>query len=114
MDRRPTAVDAVAERYLETFAELDPCAATEAGITGHDDDITDYSPAGVAARVDAARSALRDLDAAVERLRDSGVRFRSSGPVLVTSGPNRGRRAIYAEDPDGNAVEFVESTEPPA
>lgn len=65
MGRRPTAVDAVAERYLETFAELDPCAATEAGITGHDDDITDYSPAGVAARVDAARSALRDLDDAV-------------------------------------------------
>ncbi|MGY4651778.1 uncharacterized protein (DUF885 family) [Mycobacterium sp. URHB0021] len=55
-------MDAVAERYLETFAELDPCAATEAGITGHDDDITDYSPDGVAARVDAARSALRELD----------------------------------------------------
>ncbi|WP_457146580.1 DUF885 domain-containing protein [Mycobacterium sp. URHB0021] len=62
MGRPLTAVDAVAERYLETFAELDPCAATEAGITGHDDDITDYSPDGVAARVDAARSALRELD----------------------------------------------------
>lgn len=34
------------------------------GILGHDDDITDYSPDGVAARVDAARSALRDLDGA--------------------------------------------------
>jgi uncharacterized protein (DUF885 family) len=33
------------------------------GIIGHDDDVTDYSPDGVAARVDAARSALRDLDA---------------------------------------------------
>jgi uncharacterized protein (DUF885 family) len=32
------------------------------GILGHDDDITDYSPDGVAARVDAARSALRELD----------------------------------------------------
>jgi len=32
------------------------------GILGHDDDITDYSPEGVAARVDAARSALRELD----------------------------------------------------
>jgi uncharacterized protein (DUF885 family) len=60
--RQPTAVDAVAERYLETFASLDPCAATEMGIVGHDDDVTDYSPDGVAARVDAARSALRDLD----------------------------------------------------
>jgi uncharacterized protein (DUF885 family) len=62
LGRPSTAVDAVAERYLETFAALDPCAATEAGITGHDDDITDYSPDGVAARVDAARSALRELD----------------------------------------------------
>ena len=62
MVRPPTAVDAVAERYLDTFASLDPCAATEMGILGHDDDITDYSPDGVAARVDAARSALRELD----------------------------------------------------
>ena len=60
--RAPTAVDAVAERYLQTFAALDPCAATEFGITGHDDDITDYSPDGVAARAAAAGSALRELD----------------------------------------------------
>jgi uncharacterized protein (DUF885 family) len=32
------------------------------GILGHDDDITDYSPEGVAARVDAARSTLRELE----------------------------------------------------
>ena len=62
MVRPPTAVDAVAERYLETLASLDPCAATEMGILGHDDNITDYSPDGVAARVDAARSALRELE----------------------------------------------------
>jgi len=31
------------------------------GIVGHDDDVTDYSPDGVAARVDAARYALREL-----------------------------------------------------
>ena len=62
MGRRPTAVDAVAERYLETFAALDPSAATEMGITGHDDDITDYSLDGAAARAEAARSALREID----------------------------------------------------
>ena len=62
MGRRPTAVDAVAERYLETFAALDPSAATEMGITGHDDDVTDYSLDGAAARAEAARSALRELD----------------------------------------------------
>lgn len=66
MGRAHTAVDAVAERYLDTYAALDPCAATEMGITGHDDDITDYSPDGVAARAEAARNALRELDAVTE------------------------------------------------
>ena len=47
-------MDAVAERYLDTFASLDPCAATKMGIVGHDDHVTDYIPDGVAARVDAA------------------------------------------------------------
>ena len=65
MGRTPTAVDAVAERYLDTLAELDPCAATEMGIVGpgriYEGEITDYSPAGVAARADAARRALREL-----------------------------------------------------
>lgn len=62
MARAATAVDAVAERYLDTFARLDPCAATELGITGHDDEVTDYSPQGVAARAEAARATLRELD----------------------------------------------------
>ncbi len=62
MVRSPTAVDAVAERYLDTFASLDPCAATEMGILGHDDEVTDYSPDAVGARVEAARSTLRELD----------------------------------------------------
>ena len=62
MGRTPSAVDAVAERYLDTFAQLDPCAATELGITGHDEDITDYSPEGVAARAAAARATLHELD----------------------------------------------------
>lgn len=62
MARAATAVDVVAERYLDTYARLDPCAATELGITGHDDDVTDYSPEGVAARAEAARATLRELD----------------------------------------------------
>jgi len=68
LGRRTTSVDAVAEDYLATYAALDPCAATEMGLVGndgeYDTDITDYSPDGVAARADAARSALRELDAA--------------------------------------------------
>jgi uncharacterized protein (DUF885 family) len=66
--RAQTAVDRIAERYLETFAALDPCAATELGIVGtvtnYDEDLTDYSPVGVTARADAARVALAELDTA--------------------------------------------------
>ncbi|BBZ61071.1 DUF885 domain-containing protein [Mycolicibacterium monacense] len=69
MVRPHTAVDAVAERYLDTLAALDPCTATELGIAGgdrnYDEDITDYSPDAVAARAEAARSALKELRAVV-------------------------------------------------
>src|SRR5690348_8768542 len=45
LGRRATAVDDVAERYLATYAALDPCAATDMGIVGgdvdYDTDITD-------------------------------------------------------------------------
>ena len=62
MARPGTAVDAVAERYLAASAALDPCAATESGIAGYDDQITDYSPDGVTARAEAAGAALRVPD----------------------------------------------------
>jgi glyoxylase I family protein len=48
-----------------------------------------------------------DLDSEVVRLRAAGVTFRSL-PVVTTSGPNKGGRGIYIEDPDGNAVEVVQ------
>ena len=53
-----------------------------------------------------------DLDAECERLRALGVPFRSPGPVTTTSGPNRGGRGIYVEDPDGNGVEIIQLARP--
>lgn len=61
------AVDAVADRYVDEFAALDPVAATLNGITGHDDEVTDYSPDGFAARAELDRRALAALDDAVPR-----------------------------------------------
>jgi lactoylglutathione lyase len=52
-----------------------------------------------------------DLDADVARLQEAGVVFRSL-PVETTSGPNRGGRGVYVEDPDGNAVEVVQLAPP--
>ena len=62
----------------------------------------------------AARTLLRD-ERHRGRLRPSrgeGVRLRSPGPVTVVGGPNDGGKALYLEDPDGNAVELVQLARP--
>jgi uncharacterized protein (DUF885 family) len=42
--RTPTAVDAVAEAFLEEHAALDPIDATFLGLSGHDSEMQDFSP----------------------------------------------------------------------
>jgi uncharacterized protein (DUF885 family) len=54
----------IADRYVEEIARLDPCTATYAGIPGHDHEMTDFSPAGNAARVALARDTIAALDRA--------------------------------------------------
>ena len=63
--REQTPIDAVAEAYVDTYARLDPIAATEMGVAGHDAEMTDLSPAGHHARADAARSTLLALEGLV-------------------------------------------------
>ena len=36
----------IADQYVLAYAALDPIAATDAGIAGHDHELTDYSPDG--------------------------------------------------------------------
>ena len=43
------------------------------------------------------------------RLSDQGYRYRGSGPVLITAGPNRGAKAVYFHDPDGYLIELFEA-----
>jgi uncharacterized protein (DUF885 family) len=52
----------LADHYVERFAALDPLAATGEGITGHDHEMTDYSPDGAAERAELDRATLRALD----------------------------------------------------
>ena len=59
--RQPTAIDAVAETYTATLTRLDPGFATVLGVPGRETEFRDYSPAGVEAFAEAARSALADL-----------------------------------------------------
>ena len=49
-----------------------------------------------------------DLETDVEQLRAQGLEFRSDGPVTTTSGPNKGGIGVYAQDPDGNALEIIQ------
>jgi uncharacterized protein (DUF885 family) len=60
--RRRTAVDDLAEAHLDATCRLDPVGATMAGLRGYERGITDYSPAGVAARAAEARATLARLD----------------------------------------------------
>lgn len=78
--RTPTAVDAIADGFVVRYAALDPIAATENGIAGHDAQMTDFSPDGHEARVAARRDALRALDAAepadgTDRVTVAAMRF---------------------------------------
>ncbi|MFC6154427.1 DUF885 domain-containing protein [Nocardioides yefusunii] len=56
-------VDARCDAYVVEYAALDPIAATYYGIEGYDHLLTDYSPAGFAAREELARRALADVAA---------------------------------------------------
>lgn len=59
--RTPSAIDEIAERYLNTMASLDPFGATTMGIKGFDHLVTDYSPSGIDARAAAAKDTLEAL-----------------------------------------------------
>jgi uncharacterized protein (DUF885 family) len=62
-----TAVDAVADSYLDDLTALDPLAATMMGIPGHDDELPDLSPAGLQALSELRCRTLAALAAAPAR-----------------------------------------------
>jgi len=57
-----TAVDTVADAYLDEWAALDPMMATYFGIAGHDGEMPELSPDWLAARSDLRRRTLASLD----------------------------------------------------
>ena len=54
----------IASDYVDAMAALDPINATGMGVPGHDAEMTDYSPAGVAAHSAVRRATLAKLAAA--------------------------------------------------
>lgn len=59
--RTPTAVDAIAEEHFAGTVRLSPLSATYFGIPGHDEDIDDLSPEGLAAHSQHRRATLLAL-----------------------------------------------------
>ncbi|OYC95136.1 DUF885 domain-containing protein [Microbacterium sp. Yaish 1] len=62
--RTPTPIDRIADAWVDTLAELSPGLATYIGRFEHNARLDDYSPAGTARALEAARSTLAALDAA--------------------------------------------------
>ena len=56
--RPASALDRLADEYVDLCARLDPFLATSVGIPGHDGEVTDFSPAAEAERTEAARTLL--------------------------------------------------------
>lgn len=61
--RTPTPIDAIAEAWVDTVAELSPITATYIGRAEFNDRFDDFSPAGAGRSADAARSTLTRLEA---------------------------------------------------
>ncbi len=54
-------IDELSNAYVDDFGRLDPIGATEAGITGHDDELTDFAPDAAEERAAHDRATLRRL-----------------------------------------------------
>ncbi|TFD21616.1 DUF885 domain-containing protein [Cryobacterium sp. TMS1-13-1] len=64
IQRTPTAIDQIAEEWVDTLVDLDPTVGTYIGRTAGDGRYGDYSPAGHERFLDAAKTTIAQLDAA--------------------------------------------------
>ena len=62
--RPATDVDTIADEYLAAFVELSPITATYYGIPGHEEDLDDFSPDGLAAHSALRQETLTRLESA--------------------------------------------------
>ncbi|MPY97215.1 MAG: DUF885 family protein [Actinophytocola sp.] len=69
----------ICDQYVDDIAAAHPVLATELGISGHDDQLTDYSPEGHAARASLARRALD----AIERTEPADASERAAKAVFT-------------------------------
>ena len=122
--RAVTEVDRIADTYLDTSLALDPGKATRIGAPGYDDRLADYSPDGIAARLELDRRTLAALDATrpvddIDRVTVAALRDRLEVAVeIVESGaeqsdlnvvasPAQGIRAIFDLMPKSSVQDWT-------
>jgi uncharacterized protein (DUF885 family) len=124
VDRPATEVDRIADAYLDASLVLNPGKATRIGAPGYDDKLTDYSPDGIAARLELDRRTIEKLraaqpaddidrvtvDAMLERLGVS-VEIAESGAeesdLNVIASPAQDARAIFDLMPTATAEQWA-------
>ena len=124
---RDSAVDRIADRYVDRLAALDPLLATGLGVAGYDDAMPDLSPDGHADRAELDRVSLRALAEAektgpgdvADRITVAAMRERlglrieryEAGEVLgslnVIESPPQGLRAVFDIMPTTTADEWA-------
>jgi uncharacterized protein (DUF885 family) len=113
----------IANAYVEAAAALDPFGATELGIAGYEEEVTDFSPDGIAARNELDRRTMTQLTAALpeddherlardfmlERLQakaalsDAGEDYR---PLNILGAPSVEARGVFDQMPHSTRDEW--------
>jgi uncharacterized protein (DUF885 family) len=91
------------DTYVQEMAALDPVSATSRGILGHDAEMTDYSPEGLAARDELNRRVAAEL----ARLEPSRWRDRVARDLLV--GELDAAKALHDAGEDLRALRVIAS-----
>ncbi|MGW7413900.1 DUF885 domain-containing protein [Streptomyces sp. NPDC054863] len=83
-----SAVNELADRYVDELAVLDPCLAAVMGIAGQEERLTDYGPQAAQARAELARRTLKTVEEApvagdAERVAAAVLRERLSTEVAL-------------------------------
>lgn len=93
-------IDALCDQFVEDYASLDPIAATAIGVAGHDDRLTDLSPAGYDERIALVRAAVEAVEAATPvddreaAARDSFLERNRLELELEAAGLSRSRMSV--------------------
>ncbi|MDO4901648.1 DUF885 domain-containing protein [Actinomyces sp.] len=112
--RHPTAVDAVAERYVERLVDLSPEFAVSVGLPGRRGELDGYSPEALAALTDLDRRTLAELEQvtpvdAVDRVTVAAMRERLGVSIESADAGEALRRLDNIDSPIQNLRDLFDN-----